>query len=190
MANYSRRQILRALAVAGPSCFIADRLFAQIPDTFTAYPEPYPDAWLPPGIRSRFVNNVNGLRMHVLEAGYEPPARPALVLLHGFPELAYSWRKVMTPLAEAGYHVIVPDLRGYGRTTGWSSDYDTDLTPFRMLNKVRDVVGLVYAYGYDLPHKVATRRRRYRSLPCDSCLIRLENRYGRTRRCKPPTPYR
>ena len=149
MANYSRRQILRALAVAGPSCFIADRLFAQIPDTFTAYPEPYPDAWLPPGIRSRFVNNVNGLRMHVLEAGYEPPARPALVLLHGFPELAYSWRKVMTPLAEAGYHVIVPDLRGYGRTTGWSSDYDTDLTPFRMLNKVRDVVGLVYAYGYD-----------------------------------------
>ena len=42
----------------------------------------------------------------------------------------------MKPLADAGYHVIVPDLRGYGRTTGWSSDYDTDLAPFRMLNKV------------------------------------------------------
>ena len=45
--------------------------------------------------------------------------------------------------------MIAPDLRGYGRTTGWSSDYETDLTPFRMLNKVRDVMGLIYAYGYD-----------------------------------------
>ena len=46
--------------------------------------------------------------------------RPALVLLlHGFPELAYSWRKVMPALAAAGYHVIAPDQRGYGRTTGW-----------------------------------------------------------------------
>jgi len=71
-----------------------------------------------------------------------------LLLLHGFPELAYSWRKVMVPLAEAGYHVLAPDLRGYGRTTGWSSDYDTDLTPFRMLNKVRDAIGLISAFGY------------------------------------------
>ena len=55
----------------------------------------------------------------------------------------------MLPLANSGYHVIAPDLRGYGRTTGWSSDYETDLTPFRMLNKVRDVMGLIYAYGYD-----------------------------------------
>ncbi|MYA36426.1 MAG: alpha/beta fold hydrolase [Gammaproteobacteria bacterium] len=114
---------------------------------------PYPDAWLPEGVRSRFVESVNGLRMHVLEAGFEAGLRtgdrPALVMLHGFPELAYSWRNVMKPLADAGYHVIVPDLRGYGRTTGWSSDYDTDLAPFRMLNKVRDVVGLIYAYGYE-----------------------------------------
>ncbi|MXY89049.1 MAG: alpha/beta fold hydrolase [Gammaproteobacteria bacterium] len=114
---------------------------------------PYPDSWLPEGVRSRFVESVNGLRMHVLEAGFEAGLqtgdRPALVMLHGFPELAYSWRNVMKPLADAGYHVIVPDLRGYGRTTGWSSDYDTDLAPFRMLNKVRDVIGLIYAYGYE-----------------------------------------
>ena len=55
--------------------------------------------------------------MHLLEAGDEN--RPALLLLHGFPELAYSWRKVMLPLAEAGYRVLAPDQRGYGRTTGW-----------------------------------------------------------------------
>ena len=50
-------------------------------------------------------------------SGYETPGRPAVLLLHGFPELAYSWRKVMLPLASAGYHVIAPDQRGYGRTT-------------------------------------------------------------------------
>ena len=54
----------------------------------------------------------------------------------------------MVPLAEAGYHVIAPDVRGYGRTTGWSSDYDTDLSPFRRLNKVRDALGLVLAFGH------------------------------------------
>ena len=54
----------------------------------------------------------------------------------------------MVPLAEAGYHVIAPDVRGYGRTTGWSADYDTDLSPFRALNKVRDALGLVLAFGY------------------------------------------
>src|SRR5215472_13459253 len=50
------------------------------------------------GIRSRSIANVNGLTVHILEAGYESPSRPAVLLLHGFPELAYSWRKVMLPL--------------------------------------------------------------------------------------------
>ena len=103
---------------------------------------------LPVGIRSRFVNNINGLRMHVLEAGYESPDRPCVLMLHGFPELAYSWRKVMLPIAAAGYHVIAPDQRGYGRTIGWDHRYDGDLTPFRMLNLVRDALGLVHAFGY------------------------------------------
>ena len=73
---------------------------------------PFTPSILPAGIRSRFVNNVNGLRVHVLEAGFEARNRPAVVFLHGFPELAYSWRKVMLPIAAAGYHVIAPDLRG------------------------------------------------------------------------------
>jgi pimeloyl-ACP methyl ester carboxylesterase len=103
---------------------------------------------LPAGIRSRFVDNINGLRMHVLEAGFAGKNRPCLVLLHGFPELAYSWRKVMLPLAAAGYHVVAPDQRGYGRTTGWDPDYDGDLGSFRLLNLGRDTLGLVSALGY------------------------------------------
>jgi pimeloyl-ACP methyl ester carboxylesterase len=106
-----------------------------------------PDIPLPPGIRSRFVENINGLRVHVLEAGFETKGRPCVLLLHGFPELAYSWRKVMPTLAAAGYHVIAPDQRGYGRTTGWDADYDGDLSPFRLLNQVRDMLGLVSALG-------------------------------------------
>jgi pimeloyl-ACP methyl ester carboxylesterase len=100
------------------------------------------------GIRSRYVDDVNGLRMHVLEAGYESAGRECVLLLHGFPELAYSWRKVMPALAAAGYHVVAPDQRGYGRTTGWDGDYDGDLWQFRMLNLVRDALGLVWRLGY------------------------------------------
>jgi pimeloyl-ACP methyl ester carboxylesterase len=76
------------------------------------------DLSLPVGIRSRHVQIATGLNMHILEAG-EPDGRPLVLLLHGFPELAYSWREVMTPLAGAGYYVVAPDQRGYGRTTGW-----------------------------------------------------------------------
>jgi pimeloyl-ACP methyl ester carboxylesterase len=106
------------------------------------------DIPLPAGIRSRFVEDINGLRMHVLEAGYETRGRPCVLLLHGFPELGFSWRKVMPVLASAGYHVIAPDQRGYGRTTGWDPAYEGDLSSFRLLNLVRDALGLVSAFGY------------------------------------------
>ena len=107
-----------------------------------------PDISLPSTICSRYVENINGLTMHVLEAGFETRGRPCLLLLHGFPELAYSWRKVMPVLADAGYHVIAPDQRGYGRTTGWDASYDGDLAPFRLTNLVRDALGLVSALGH------------------------------------------
>ena len=109
---------------------------------------PLADAALPAGIRSRFVDGINGLRMHLLEAGFEQEGRPCVVLLHGFPELAFSWRKVMLPLASAGFHVIAPDQRGYGRTIGWDAAYDGDLRSFRLLNIARDALGLVAALGY------------------------------------------
>src|SRR5258708_4623635 len=103
---------------------------------------------LPKGIRARLIPDINGLTMHVLDAGFEQPGRPCVLLLHGFPELAYSWRKVMLPLAAAGYHVIAPDQRGYGRTSGCDTGYDGDLSLFRPLNLVRDALGLVCALGY------------------------------------------
>jgi len=109
---------------------------------------PLADAVVPSGIRSRFVSDINALRIHVLEASFEERGRPLVLLLHGFPELAYSWRKVMVPLAAAGFRVVAPDQRGYGRTTGWDPNYDGDLGSFRILNAVRDALGLVSALGY------------------------------------------
>ncbi len=109
---------------------------------------PLDQAVLPAGIRSRFLDGINGLRVHLLEAGFETPGRPCVLLLHGFPELAYSWRKVMPPLAAAGLHVVAPDLRGYGRTTGWDGAYDSDLRGFRLLNAVCDALGVIWALGY------------------------------------------
>jgi pimeloyl-ACP methyl ester carboxylesterase len=69
---------------------------------------------LPHGIRSRFVSNGNGLTVHVLEAGFEGQDRPCVLLLHGFPELAYSWRTVMVPLAAGAV------ICWTGRATGCS----------------------------------------------------------------------
>ena len=108
----------------------------------------YGEASLPVGIRSQFVDNANGLMMHVLEAGIAEKDRPCALLLHGFPELAYSWRKFMLPLTSAGYHVIAPDQRGHGRTSGGDARYDgDDLSLLRMTNLVRDTMGLVSALG-------------------------------------------
>ncbi|MDQ2763921.1 MAG: alpha/beta hydrolase [Pseudomonadota bacterium] len=100
---------------------------------------------LPAGVRARFVDGVNGLRVHLLESGQ--PDNPCVLLLHGFPELAYSWRKVMPGLAAAGYYVIAPDQRGYGRTSGWDAGYDGNLESFRPINLVCDMVGLLAAVG-------------------------------------------
>ena len=103
---------------------------------------------LPSSIRSRTIEGINGLTVHVLESGFESRDRPCVLLLHGFPELAFSWRKVMPALADAGYHVLAPDQRGYGRTTGWDASFDGDLAPFRLTNLVRDALGVVSAFGH------------------------------------------
>ncbi len=108
----------------------------------------YGKGTLPKGVRSRMIHGVNGLDVHILEAGYESPGRPLALLLHGFPDLAYGWRHLMPILADAGYHVVAPDQRGFGRTTGWVNDYDAPLAPFSLLNTTRDALALVWALGY------------------------------------------
>ncbi|REE95409.1 alpha/beta fold hydrolase [Thermomonospora umbrina] len=82
--------------------------------------------------------DVNGLSMHVAEAG----TGPLVLLLHGFPECWYSWRHQLVALAEAGYHAVAPDQRGYARTGG--PDRVEDYT---ILHLVGDTVALITALG-------------------------------------------
>jgi pimeloyl-ACP methyl ester carboxylesterase len=115
-----------------------------------------PDLPLPQGITSNYVDcPAAGLKFHFLEAGYTPDrSKPLLLLLHGYPELAFSWRKIIPSLSKAGYYVVAPDQRGYGRTTGWdnSSFEKTDLAQFTMTNLVRDLVIFVNSIGYKKVH--------------------------------------
>ena len=148
----TRRRLLEGMAAVALAPIAVTRsasgLRAQTQPTAGSI-GPLSPSVLPAGVRSRFIDNVNGLRMHVLEAGYETPSRPAVLMIHGFPELAYSWRNVMGPVAAAGFHVFAPDVRGFGRTSGAGSvKYTDDLRPFGSLNKVRDMLSLVSALGY------------------------------------------
>lgn len=106
-----------------------------------------PAELLPEGIRARRVPGVNGLDMHVLEAGPDSADAPVVLALHGFPELAFSWRHIMPGLALLGYRVIAPDQRGYGLTTGNDVSYAADIGESRMVNLVRDALGLLDALG-------------------------------------------
>ncbi len=80
----------------------------------------------------------NGIEMHIAEAG--PADGPLVVLCHGFPESWYSWRHQLPALAEAGYHVVAPDQRGYGATTA-----PADNRAYTQFHLVGDIVGLVHA---------------------------------------------
>lgn len=104
---------------------------------------------LPPGVTSRYIPT-RDLTFHILESGNPDTTKPLIILLHGFPEIAYSWRRVLPKLAAAGYHVVAPDQRGFGRTTGWDtrSYSEVDLSTFSLSTLVRDIVYLVHALGY------------------------------------------
>jgi pimeloyl-ACP methyl ester carboxylesterase len=112
---------------------------------------PYPRLPLDAEIREEYIET-DDLTYHVLRAGGQDPDKKLrlVLLLHGFPELAFSWRKVMVPIAHAGYHVIAYDQRGYGRTSGWDtrSFSDVDLNTFALSRLVTDAVRLIYALGY------------------------------------------
>ncbi|MBZ5635211.1 MAG: hypothetical protein LAO55_18970, partial [Acidobacteriia bacterium] len=100
ITGLSRRAFL-AMAGAVPIAQSTRARAAIVKTDFSKLP-PYGNDTIPASIRSRQIANVNGMTVHILEAGYETPSRPAVLLLHGFPELAYSWRKVMPSLASAG----------------------------------------------------------------------------------------
>ncbi|KGN35928.1 alpha\beta hydrolase [Knoellia flava TL1] len=96
---------------------------------------------LEPGWRES-AHDVGDVLLHVVEAG--DPGDPVVVLLHGFPEFWWGWRHQMTALAEAGHHVVVPDLRGHNL-----SDAPSGVANYHLDVLVRDVVGLVAGLGAD-----------------------------------------
>ena len=149
-SRLSRRGfLLGTSAVGGLALAAASRGGAQGTITTTAQfakLASYGGDTLPTGVHPRLVPNVNGLTVNMLEAGTQ--GQPLVLLIHGFPNLGYSWRKVMRALAGAGHYVVAPDCRGFGRTVGWDNSWDADPTPFLTMNMVRDQIALVYALGY------------------------------------------
>jgi len=121
-----------------------------------------PSLPLPDGISSHHVHCPSvRLNIYYLEAG-RPSGKEQgnldslVLLLHGYPELGFSWRKVIPSLASAGYHVIAPDQRGYGRTIGWdNSEWSkTNRNEFTATSLVRDMVVFVQALGYAGAHSM------------------------------------
>jgi len=86
---------------------------------------------------------VNGIELEVFEAGRENAGKP-IVLCHGWPEHAYSWRHQMPALVAAGYHVIVPNQRGYG-----NSSRPQEVTEYDIAHLAGDLVALLDHYGYE-----------------------------------------
>jgi pimeloyl-ACP methyl ester carboxylesterase len=86
---------------------------------------------------------VNGVELEVFEAGRENRGKP-IVLCHGWPEHAFSWRHQMRALAAAGYHVIVPNQRGYG-----NSSRPAAVTDYDIAHLTGDLVALLDHYGYE-----------------------------------------
>ena len=96
-----------------------------------------------PNFPSPKVIALNGIELEVFEAGHENRGNP-IVLCHGWPEHAYSWRHQLPVLAAAGYHVIVPNQRGYG-----NSSRPADVTQYDIAHLTDDLVALLDHYGYD-----------------------------------------
>ena len=114
----SRREFLGTTTAAGLGGFAltqhAPARAAIVQTDFSKLP-PFGNGTLPAGIRSRQIANVNGMTVHILEAGYETPGRPAVLLLHGFLDHAWTWEPVVDAgLGDAGLRLIAPDLRGHG----------------------------------------------------------------------------
>lgn len=103
---------------------------------------PMPDDVLADLTHGRVANG--SVSLHYVELGRPEPSssRPLVVFLHGFPQFWYSWRHQLAPLAEAGFHVVAPDLRGYNR-----SDRPREVSAYRMEHHLGDIRALVESIG-------------------------------------------
>ncbi len=101
----------------------------------------------------------NGVTIHLAEAG----SGPLVLLCHGFPESGYSWRHQLKALAQAGYHAVAPDMRGYGATS-----QPQDIDQSSLFHLVGDMVGVLDALNARKPPSSAMTGAR-RSLGIARC---------------------
>jgi pimeloyl-ACP methyl ester carboxylesterase len=127
LTDNSRRKFLGTMAVAGATSLLPWVSAIAAEDTSTTVSK----------FKSRIVET-NGIKMHIVEQGNGP----LVLLVHGFPECWYSWRHQISVLADAGYRVVAPDMRGYGKT-----DIPKDIGAYTILELVGDLTGLLDALG-------------------------------------------
>src|SRR5713226_6002697 len=113
----SRRRALRARASAETGTILTEDVMSEV--------------------QHRIIET-NGIRMHLAEQG----TGPLVLLCHGFPESWYSWRHQLRALADAGFHAVAPEMRGYGQT-----DRPAEIERYTLLHLVGDMTGLVDALG-------------------------------------------
>jgi pimeloyl-ACP methyl ester carboxylesterase len=134
----SRREMLWAGGALAVGAALTEPLHAVAATAGEANPEPA--SWADPampGVMHRMIAT-NGIRLHIAEQG----EGPLVLLVHGFPECWYSWRHQLGSLADAGFHAVAIDLRGYGR-----SDRPEEVEKYTLLHYVGDLLGLLDAYG-------------------------------------------
>jgi pimeloyl-ACP methyl ester carboxylesterase len=137
-ATFSRRDMLWAGGALTVGTAFAEPLKAAAAEPSGAGREP--TSWVDsamPEVTHRMIET-NGIRLHVAEQG----EGPLIILCHGFPECWYSWRHQLRALAQAGFRVVAPDLRGYGR-----SDRPEEVERYTLLHYIGDIVGLLDALG-------------------------------------------
>ena len=148
-APYSRRAVVAAASAAAGLALARVSARAAIVRTDVAALAPYGNGTLPAGIRSRNVDNGNGLSVHMLEAGFESPGRPASAAPA---RISGALLQLAQGDAAAGRGRDITSSRRTSAATAAPPDGTTpttaDLTPFGILNLVRDAVGLLSAFGY------------------------------------------
>jgi pimeloyl-ACP methyl ester carboxylesterase len=135
--SYPRRTILRGIAgsIAAPALVASNRSFADATRGVTMAAAE--SGGMQHELTHRTVS-INGLSFHIAESGHGP----LVLLCHGFPECWYSWRHQLPALAEAGFHAVAPDMRGFGQT-----EAPEDIGDYTLGHNIADMVQLVSALG-------------------------------------------
>ena len=102
-------------------------------------------------LKSKVIKNVNGLNINILENNAEKKFDNVILLLHGFPEISFSYRYLMLLLEKAGYYCVAPDQRGYGKT---KSSVKETLNSYSVLNLAKDIYCLIKKLNINKYHLI------------------------------------